>query len=206
MSHYVYYSRRMTPKALQALDRRLQRFLEDLTEPMGRSERRRWARVYLEGLLLDGERKSMEPMAERVAGADVQALRQFLGQSPWEVEEIERGLAYAVQVEPTTVVWTEDPNRPWPPPQQKGRPRKYPPLEALPQRQDLRALAEQLPRSVWRTLSWRPASRGFQRSRFALIPVWAAHGWRSSVRSPPDCGAWCASPRPAGEWSWITAS
>ena len=57
MSHYVYYSRRMTPKALQALDRRLQRFLEDLTEPMGRSERRRWARVYLEGLLLDGERK-----------------------------------------------------------------------------------------------------------------------------------------------------
>jgi len=83
----------MTPKALKALDRRLQRFLEDLTEPMGRSERRHWARVYLEGLLRDGERKSMEPMAERVAGAEVQALRQFVGQSPWEVAEIERRLA-----------------------------------------------------------------------------------------------------------------
>ena len=76
----------MTPKTLKALDRRLQQFLEELTEPMGRSERRRWARVYLEGLLLDGERQSREPRAARV-GAEVQALRQFLGQSPWEVEE-----------------------------------------------------------------------------------------------------------------------
>jgi SRSO17 transposase len=361
----------MTPKALQALDRRLQRFLEDLTEPMGRSERRRWARVYLEGLLLDGERKSIAPMAERVGGADVQALRQFVGQSPWEVAEIERrlalqmvdllsepevwiidetafpkagehsvgvarqycgtlgkvancqvavslhwssaaascpilwrlylpkpwledtaraeevklppgtsyrsktelalevidqavawelprlpvvadsfygndfsfrqalrerGLAYAVQVEPTTVVWTEDPHRPLPPPKQKRRPRKYPPLEALPQPQNLRALAEQLPRSAWRTVAWRPGSRSMQRSRFALLPVWAAHGWRKQLHPlrvvesllvewskestaptnywlaqlgshpPPDCGAWCASPRPAGESSWITAS
>src|SRR3990167_9914513 len=86
----------MTPKTLKALDRRLEHFWEELPEPMGRSERRRWARVYLEGLLLDGERKSMEPMAARVAGADAQALRQFVGQSPWEVEEIERRLALKV--------------------------------------------------------------------------------------------------------------
>jgi len=85
----------MTPKTLKALDHRLRHFLEDLTEPMGRSERRRWARVYLEGLLLDGERKSIEPMAARV-GADVQALRQFLGQSPWEVEEVQHRLALKV--------------------------------------------------------------------------------------------------------------
>ena len=147
----------------------------------------------------------------------------------------QRGLAYAVQVEPTTVVWTEDPNRPWPPPQQKGRPRKYPPLQALPQPQDLRALAERLPRSAWRTVAWRQGSRGMPRSRFALLPVGAAHGWRQQEHplrvvesllvawptesteptkywlvqlgsQPPDCGAWCASPRLAGEWSWITAS
>jgi len=82
----------MTPKTLQALERRWEHFVEDLTEPMGRSERRRWARVYLEGLLLDGERKSIEPMAARLA-ADIQALRQFVGQSPWEVEEVQRRLA-----------------------------------------------------------------------------------------------------------------
>ena len=82
----------MTPKALAALDRRLSDFLQELVAPMGRSERRAWARKYLEGLLLDGERKSIEPMAARV-GADVQALRQFAGQSPWAVEEVQRALA-----------------------------------------------------------------------------------------------------------------
>ena len=72
----------MTPPTLRALDHRLQRFLEDLLEPLGRSERRHGARVYVQGLLLDGERKSIEPLAARVAGADVQALQQFVGQSP----------------------------------------------------------------------------------------------------------------------------
>jgi SRSO17 transposase len=55
---------------------------------MGRSERRRWAGVYLRGLLLDGERKSVEPLAAR-AGGDVQALQQFIGQSPWASDTIQ---------------------------------------------------------------------------------------------------------------------
>jgi SRSO17 transposase len=75
----------MTPQTLKALDHRLQHFLQDLVEPMGRSERRHWARVYVQGLMLDGERKSIEPLAARQPEADVQALRQFVGQSPWEV-------------------------------------------------------------------------------------------------------------------------
>jgi len=77
------------------LDQRLSDFLQELVAAMGRSERRLWARKYLEGLLLDGERKSIEPMAARV-GADVQALRQFAGQSPWAVEEVQRALAQKV--------------------------------------------------------------------------------------------------------------
>jgi SRSO17 transposase len=85
----------VTSKTLGALDRRLSDFLHELVAPMGRSERRHWARKYLEGLLLDGERKSIEPMAARV-GADVQALRQFAGQSPWAVEEVQRALAHKV--------------------------------------------------------------------------------------------------------------
>ena len=86
----------MTPQQLKALDRRSSSFLEDLLAPMGRSERRHWARTYVEGLLLDGERKSIEPMASRLSGVDVQALRQFVGQSPWTVEEIQRQLALKV--------------------------------------------------------------------------------------------------------------
>lgn len=83
----------MTPRELKALDHRLTTFLEDLLAPLGRKERRHWARVYVQGLLLDGERKSIEPMASRIPGADVQALRQFVGQSPWTVEEVQRQLA-----------------------------------------------------------------------------------------------------------------
>jgi SRSO17 transposase len=86
----------MTRRELKALDRRLMTFLESLLAPLGRSERRHWARVYVQGLLLDGERKSIEPMASRIDGADVQALRQFVGQSPWAVESVQRELARKV--------------------------------------------------------------------------------------------------------------
>jgi SRSO17 transposase len=83
----------MTEKQLSGMRTRLDRFLRDLVEPMGRSERRHWAQIYIQGLLLDGQRKSVQPIAERIAGADVQALNQFLNQSPWEVTEIQRRLA-----------------------------------------------------------------------------------------------------------------
>jgi len=83
----------MKPRTLKSLDARLARFLEEIIEPMGRSERRHWAHVYVQGLLLDGDRKSIEPMANRMVEADVQALRQFVGQSPWAVEEVQRRLA-----------------------------------------------------------------------------------------------------------------
>lgn len=87
--------RAVTPRQLKALDERLTTFLQYLLFP-GRSDRCCWARVYLEALLLDGEKKSIEPMANRIVGADMQALRQFVGQSPWEVEAVERQLARKV--------------------------------------------------------------------------------------------------------------
>src|SRR6201998_3163569 len=86
----------MKRQTLNGLETRLTHFLEDLLEPMGRRDRRHWARVYVQGLMLDGEPKSIEPMASRIEGADVQALRQFVGQSPWAVEEVQRRLAHKV--------------------------------------------------------------------------------------------------------------
>ena len=38
-----------------------------------------------------GKRKSIEPIAQRIPGADVQALRQFVGQSPWAVAAVQEG-------------------------------------------------------------------------------------------------------------------
>ena len=86
----------MTRKELETVARRLDDFLVDLLAPLGRSERRQWAKIYVQGLLLDGERKSIEPMAGRIEGADLQSLRQFVGQSPWAVEEVQRLLAAKV--------------------------------------------------------------------------------------------------------------
>jgi SRSO17 transposase len=45
---------------------------------------------------MEGGRKSIEPLAGRIAGADVQSLRQFVGQSPWAVEQIQQKLAEKV--------------------------------------------------------------------------------------------------------------
>jgi hypothetical protein len=86
----------MTPQSPKSLQSRLGRFSEDLFEPMGRAERRHRAQVCVEGLWLDGEHKSIAPMVARLPGADMQALRQSVGQSPWEVKQVQRRLAHTV--------------------------------------------------------------------------------------------------------------
>ena len=73
----------MTDAQVERCHKRLERFLADLLEPVGRSERRHWGGVYVRGLLLNGERKSIEPLAARVPDGNVQAMQQFVGQSPW---------------------------------------------------------------------------------------------------------------------------
>jgi SRSO17 transposase len=62
-----------------------------------RAEQRRWAPIYLQGLLGPGERKSIEPMAARVAPADVQQLHHFISTSPWTCEPLEEELVRAAE-------------------------------------------------------------------------------------------------------------
>jgi SRSO17 transposase len=45
----------------------LERWLAPFLSALGREAQRRWAPVYLKGLILPGERKSVEPLAARVA-------------------------------------------------------------------------------------------------------------------------------------------
>jgi SRSO17 transposase len=72
---------------------RLEKFLFDLLELVGRSERRHWGAVYVRGLILEGERKSIEPMANRMPEGNVQAMQQFIGQSPWDFRPVRQRLA-----------------------------------------------------------------------------------------------------------------
>ena len=81
----------MKQRDLQALDQRLETYLLEMTASLGRSERRHCAGLYLRGLLLEGQRKSIEPLATRVGGS-VQALQQFIGQSPWPAQPLHTAL------------------------------------------------------------------------------------------------------------------
>jgi SRSO17 transposase len=65
-----------------------------------------WAGVYLQGLLLDGERKSIEPLSRRVTLPEgliskdpEQALQQFINQSPWDEHKVLR--RYRAHLAPT---------------------------------------------------------------------------------------------------------
>jgi len=62
-------------------------FMDPLARGMGRLERREGAAYYVQGLLMPGGRKSVEPMAERL-GVDKQKLQQFVSDSPWEAEAL----------------------------------------------------------------------------------------------------------------------
>ena len=99
----------MTDAQVERCRKRLERFLADLLEPVGRSERRHWGGVYVRGLLLNGERKSIEPLAARVPDGNVQAMQQFVGQSPWSWTRIwERlGKRMTAELEPDSA-WVVD--------------------------------------------------------------------------------------------------
>jgi SRSO17 transposase len=57
-----------------------------------RRDQRAKGQLYLRGLMLDGKRKSMQPMAERL-GVDHQQLQQFVTASTWDHVEVRRRLA-----------------------------------------------------------------------------------------------------------------
>jgi SRSO17 transposase len=68
-------------------------WLSPFLDALARAEQRHWAPKYLEGLLGPGDRKSVEPMAERVCPGDVQQLHHFVSTSPWATAPLEGVLA-----------------------------------------------------------------------------------------------------------------
>jgi SRSO17 transposase len=76
----------------------LEEFAAEMFAPLVRRDQRGKGATYVRGLLLDGRRKSMQPMAERL-GVDHQGLQQFVSSSTWAVEEVRERLAHrAIQV------------------------------------------------------------------------------------------------------------
>src|SRR5918997_5521811 len=71
----------------------LGRWLAPFLAALSRGAQRRWAAVYLKGLLLPGERESVEPLAARVAPGDTEQLHHLIGGSPWATGPLEAVLA-----------------------------------------------------------------------------------------------------------------
>jgi len=86
---------------------RLEDFAADVFEPFARADQRRWGGVYLRGLLLDGQRKSVEPMAARLGeDGNRQALAHFITTSPWDPAHVRSRLAWkmAAAIKPSVLI------------------------------------------------------------------------------------------------------
>src|SRR5262245_16929797 len=86
-----------TPELDSAVLDRLRDYAALFADDFPQAKPARWAGVYLQGLLLDGERKSIEPLSRRVTLPDgltskdpEQALQQFVNQSPWDEHRVLR--------------------------------------------------------------------------------------------------------------------
>jgi SRSO17 transposase len=71
---------------------RIEAFAAEMLGGFARADQRAKGSLYLRGLLLDGKRKSMQPMAARL-GVDHQQLQQFVTSSTWGHVEVRRRLA-----------------------------------------------------------------------------------------------------------------
>jgi len=105
----------MRKRELEKLDRDLTAFVDELVIDDGRLERRNSTRRYIEGLLLDGERKSLEAMArrlvkdEREVQAERQRLQECVTQPCWSDDEMRRRLARKLDAElPGIDAWVLD--------------------------------------------------------------------------------------------------
>lgn len=72
--------------------KQLDRWLVPFLDALGNKRRRAWAPLYVLGLLLPGERKSMQPISSRVAPKDAEQLHHFVATSQWDTTPVEEVL------------------------------------------------------------------------------------------------------------------
>ena len=82
----------MDTAALARVGEQLDTFVGEVFSSLARKDQREKAGLYARGLMLDGRRKSMQPMAERLR-VDHQRLQQFVTTSPWDVVPVRKTLS-----------------------------------------------------------------------------------------------------------------
>jgi SRSO17 transposase len=89
---HLWENRGVDAASLVRVDEQLDSFVGEVFSPLARKDRRAAAGLYMRGLMLDGRRKSMQPMAARLR-VDHQRLQQFVTSSPWDVEPVRKTLS-----------------------------------------------------------------------------------------------------------------
>jgi SRSO17 transposase len=82
----------MTPQEIAEVRPRLAAFAAQMLGGLPRKDQRAAGELYARGLLTDGQRKSMQPMAARL-GVDHQRLQQFITSSTWDYVAVRRNVA-----------------------------------------------------------------------------------------------------------------
>src|SRR6266567_4204246 len=98
----------ITPAELAAIGDRLEGFAADVFESLPRRDQRGRGECYLRGLLLDGRRKSIQPMAARLGEVHYQALHHFVASSPWDWRPVRRRLAEVLTGALSPTAWVVD--------------------------------------------------------------------------------------------------
>jgi SRSO17 transposase len=98
----------MDTVAVQRLAEDLDDFVADVFASLTRAGWQQRAGDYLRGLMLDGRRKSIQPMAARLAGPHEQALNHFVTNSPWDVAAVRERLALRMREVIEPVAWALD--------------------------------------------------------------------------------------------------
>jgi SRSO17 transposase len=98
----------LTAAELARIRGRLEAFADDLFASLPRADQRARGQCYLRGLMLEGRRKSIEPMAARLGEVHYQALHHFVAVSAWDWRPVRRRLAEVMTASLQPTAWVVD--------------------------------------------------------------------------------------------------
>jgi hypothetical protein len=98
----------LTAAELATIRGRLEAFADDILASLPRTDQRARGQCYLRGLMLDGRRKSIEPMAQRLGEVHYQALHHFVATSPWDWRPVRQRLAQVLVGTLGPTAWVVD--------------------------------------------------------------------------------------------------
>ncbi len=98
----------VTPQEIAEVRPRLLDFAAEMLGGLPRKDQRAAGELYVRGLLGDGQRKSMQPMAARL-GIDHQRLQQFITSSTWDYAAVRASVArWFASVQPVDALVVDD--------------------------------------------------------------------------------------------------